>query len=177
MPSATIPTTVATGTRSERMHGTPPIWSASTVIRRYGTPPSRRSGGSVPAECTTPECRMSRALIGVTGPVSDGQAQRPVLTKGGGVRSQSERGGPLSSLTRTDLNCRSTRTRRAPASLASRRRRLRTGRKGMSVGRQVDLPPSEARSSPAGPQRRETRLSHLSAWLRRWFWRRSAAPG
>jgi len=33
IPSATIATTVATGTRRPRMHGTPPILFASTVIR------------------------------------------------------------------------------------------------------------------------------------------------
>src|ERR1700758_850390 len=33
MPSATIPTTVATGIRSPRMQGTPSIWPGSTVIR------------------------------------------------------------------------------------------------------------------------------------------------
>ena len=33
MPSATIPTTVATGMRSPRMHGTPPICRGSTVMR------------------------------------------------------------------------------------------------------------------------------------------------
>src|SRR5438477_12997085 len=33
IPSAIIPTTVATGMRSPRMQGTPPIWSAFTVIR------------------------------------------------------------------------------------------------------------------------------------------------
>src|SRR5438034_11314730 len=33
IPSATIPTTVATGIRSPRMHGTPPICFASTVMR------------------------------------------------------------------------------------------------------------------------------------------------
>src|SRR2546430_2784837 len=32
-PSATIPTTVATGMRSPRMHGTPPICFASTAMR------------------------------------------------------------------------------------------------------------------------------------------------
>src|SRR3972149_10775151 len=34
MPSATMPTAVATGMRSPRMQGTPPIWAASTVMRR-----------------------------------------------------------------------------------------------------------------------------------------------
>src|SRR5712691_5513721 len=33
MPSATMPTTVARGMRRPRMQGTPPIWSARTVIR------------------------------------------------------------------------------------------------------------------------------------------------
>ena len=33
IPSAIIPTTVATGIRSPRMHGTPSIWSARTVMR------------------------------------------------------------------------------------------------------------------------------------------------
>src|SRR5271155_4455542 len=32
MPSATMPTTVETGIRRPRMHGTPSIWSARTVI-------------------------------------------------------------------------------------------------------------------------------------------------
>src|SRR5665213_1467506 len=33
MPSATMPTTVATGIRNRRIHGTPPIWRGSAVIR------------------------------------------------------------------------------------------------------------------------------------------------
>jgi len=39
IPSATIATTVATGMRSPRMHGAPPILSNSTVIRSYVTTP------------------------------------------------------------------------------------------------------------------------------------------
>ena len=39
--SATMPTTVDTGIRSPRMHGTPPIWPGLTVTRsnRIANPP------------------------------------------------------------------------------------------------------------------------------------------
>jgi hypothetical protein len=40
MPSATIATTVATGKRSPRMHGTPPMRSGSTVIRSNDMEPA-----------------------------------------------------------------------------------------------------------------------------------------
>src|SRR5579862_7744984 len=58
IPSATIPTTVATGMRKRRMHGTPSIWRGSTVMRlnfidrsllsrrRNGERPSRKSPSS-----------------------------------------------------------------------------------------------------------------------------------
>src|SRR3990167_5519936 len=49
MPSATMPTTVATGTRSPRMHGAPPICWGFTVMRvNFMTrAPGRRASGSI----------------------------------------------------------------------------------------------------------------------------------
>src|SRR5262249_51161279 len=46
MPSATIPTTVATGMRNPRMQGTPPICLAFVVIRvNLMAPPQEEKGG------------------------------------------------------------------------------------------------------------------------------------
>jgi hypothetical protein len=49
IPSATIPTTVATGTRKPRMQGTPPICFGSTLIRVNFMSISRLDPASVPS--------------------------------------------------------------------------------------------------------------------------------
>src|SRR5438309_592758 len=45
-----MPTTVATGMRRPRMHGTPPIWSARTVIRLKVIGPQLRQVGDAETE-------------------------------------------------------------------------------------------------------------------------------
>src|SRR3970282_2679528 len=82
IPSATIPTIVATGIRRPRMQGIPPIWFGSTVIRLNGCTGITSLGSRASREPEGGAGLVGGLLIRLLPPRSASPAQTPQCSRG-----------------------------------------------------------------------------------------------